>query len=204
MLDEVRDAGGRRTYPGLRLLATAETLARGGLVRIRTHTRKGSERGEGPHTDTLTVVLACSPETGVRLREARQAAGLTQGQLAERVGASRSTVSALERDKRTHTPSVDLALAIAREVGWSVESLWRGPDTDGGTDGHALYALYAARFAYRHPLPWRALHEHERQLWSSLAADVQRRLQACDEPDDLLSQAAHGVREREAHRTRQA
>jgi hypothetical protein len=39
-------------------------------------------------------------------------------------------------------------------------------------DGKALYALYRARFAYRHPLPWPALHGFERRLWSSLAADL--------------------------------
>jgi hypothetical protein len=38
--------------------------------------------------------------------------------------------------------------------------------------GRALYALYSARFAYRHPLSWDAMHAHERRAWSSLAADV--------------------------------
>ena len=38
--------------------------------------------------------------------------------------------------------------------------------------GRALYALYNARFAYRHPLSWDAMHDHERRTWSSLAADV--------------------------------
>jgi hypothetical protein len=39
-------------------------------------------------------------------------------------------------------------------------------------NGRALYALYSARFAYRHPLSWDAMHDHERRAWSSLAADV--------------------------------
>lgn len=47
--------------------------------------------------------------------------------------------------------------------------------------GQAVYALYRERFAYRHPLPWRALHEHERRLWSSLAADILK-------PDDRREQ----------------
>jgi hypothetical protein len=38
--------------------------------------------------------------------------------------------------------------------------------------GRALYALYSARFADRHPLSWDAMHDHERRTWSSLAADV--------------------------------
>jgi hypothetical protein len=39
-------------------------------------------------------------------------------------------------------------------------------------NGRALYALYGARFAYRHGLAWDAMHAHERRTWSSLAADV--------------------------------
>jgi hypothetical protein len=39
-------------------------------------------------------------------------------------------------------------------------------------NGRALYALYGARFAYRHRLAWDAMHAHERRTWSSLAADV--------------------------------
>ncbi len=38
--------------------------------------------------------------------------------------------------------------------------------------GRALYELYSARFSYRHPLPWEAMHGHERRAWSSLAADL--------------------------------
>lgn len=38
--------------------------------------------------------------------------------------------------------------------------------------GRALYTLYSARFAFRRPLPWSALHEYERRTWSSLAADI--------------------------------
>ena len=38
--------------------------------------------------------------------------------------------------------------------------------------GRGLYGLYASRFAFRRPLPWSALHEYERRIWSSLAADI--------------------------------
>jgi hypothetical protein len=38
--------------------------------------------------------------------------------------------------------------------------------------GRALYALYSALFAHRHPLSWDAMHDRERGAWSSLAADV--------------------------------
>ncbi len=38
--------------------------------------------------------------------------------------------------------------------------------------GRALYELYSARFSYRHPMPWEAMHAHERRAWSSLAGDL--------------------------------
>jgi hypothetical protein len=34
--------------------------------------------------------------------------------------------------------------------------------------GVVFYALYRETFAYRHPLPWGALHAHERDLWGLL------------------------------------
>jgi DNA-binding XRE family transcriptional regulator len=168
MLDEVRAVGGRLTYPGLRLRQTAEVLQRAGLVRVKIHARRGGERGEGPHTETITVSEVPS-DMGRRLREARVRIGLSQGRLAERVGASRTTIARLEESAGKHSPSVDLALAVAGEVGQSVESLW-GPSRR--LEGQALYRQYAARFAYRHPLPWHAMHEHERRLWASLAGDL--------------------------------
>lgn len=125
MLDEVRAAGGRLTYPGLRLRQTAEVLQRAGLVKVKIHARKGDERGEGPHSETITVSEVPS-DMGRRLREARLHIGLSQGRLAERVGASRTTIARLEESAGKHSPSVDLALAVAGEVGQSVESLW-GP-----------------------------------------------------------------------------
>ncbi len=45
--------------------------------------------------------------------------------------------------------------------------------------GQAVYALYRERFAYRHPLPWHAMHEYERRLWASLAGDLLDHLR-CD------------------------
>jgi putative transcriptional regulator len=59
-----------------------------------------------------------------RVAEARERAGLTQPALAERVGASRPTIARIEGG--TTTPSVTLALAISRELGASVESLFGG------------------------------------------------------------------------------
>jgi len=59
---------------------------------------------------------------GSPLRGARLIAGLSQEELAAEVGATRQTVSALERG--TSIPSVSLALAIARVLGYTVEELF--------------------------------------------------------------------------------
>jgi len=39
-----------------------------------------------------------------------------------------------------------------------------------------LYELYAARFAWRQPLPWTALHGYERRAWSWVAAEITEHL----------------------------
>ena len=54
---------------------------------------------------------------GFRIRE-----GLTQQELAESVGTSRTTISSLELNRSI--PSVSLALALARRLGPSVEELF--------------------------------------------------------------------------------
>jgi len=59
---------------------------------------------------------------GSPLRNARFVAGLTQEELAVRVGASRQTISSLERG--ASLPSVGLALALARAVDCTVEELF--------------------------------------------------------------------------------
>lgn len=56
------------------------------------------------------------------VQETRQLSGLTQEQLAERVGVSRQTIIAIE--KGNYTPSVLLALKIARLFSLKVESLF--------------------------------------------------------------------------------
>jgi DNA-binding XRE family transcriptional regulator len=60
-----------------------------------------------------------------RVREARTAAGLSQGALATAAGISRQAVSAIEAGR--HRPSVDAALAIAGAVGRSVDELFAAP-----------------------------------------------------------------------------
>jgi putative transcriptional regulator len=57
-----------------------------------------------------------------RLREAREAKGWTQAELAARVGVSRKTVNTVEN--RVFTPSALLALKMAQALGQAVEQLF--------------------------------------------------------------------------------
>ena len=57
-----------------------------------------------------------------RLKELRAKHGLNQQELGSRVGASRQTISLIERGD--YSPSVTLALKIAKECGASVEDIF--------------------------------------------------------------------------------
>ena len=59
---------------------------------------------------------------GVRLKEARTAAGLTQAELAERVGVSRKTINTVENG--VFIPSTLLALKLAEALRAKVEDLF--------------------------------------------------------------------------------
>lgn len=63
-----------------------------------------------------------SLELVVHLRDHRVAAGLTQGDLAERVGVTRKTVNTVERGH--YVPSTVLALRFAAVLGVPVETLF--------------------------------------------------------------------------------
>ena len=57
-----------------------------------------------------------------RLKEAREAKGWSQGELARRLGVSRQTINAVETDK--YDPSLPLALRMARLFGVAVPELF--------------------------------------------------------------------------------
>jgi putative transcriptional regulator len=57
-----------------------------------------------------------------RVRELREQAGLSQGQLADLVDVSRQTINSIEQER--YTPSLPLALALARYFETSVEKLF--------------------------------------------------------------------------------
>ncbi len=65
-------------------------------------------------------------ELGSRVRERREACGLSQTALAERAKLSRQSVGAIEAGRTT--PAVDVALRIARALGCQVEELFGDSD----------------------------------------------------------------------------
>jgi putative transcriptional regulator len=57
-----------------------------------------------------------------RVRKLREAAGLTQAELADRVGATRQTILAVEAEK--YAPSLELAFRLARAFRMPFESVF--------------------------------------------------------------------------------
>lgn len=57
-----------------------------------------------------------------RIKELRDEKGLTQKQLAEKVGVRRETILFLEKGK--YNPSLDLAYRVSRALGTDIESLF--------------------------------------------------------------------------------
>ena len=68
----------------------------------------------------------------IHLKRFRLSAGLTQEQLAERVGVTRQTILSIEKGR--YKPSIELALALARVFDAPVESLFElAADEEDGT-----------------------------------------------------------------------
>lgn len=61
-----------------------------------------------------------------RIRELRLAAGLSQQELAVRVGATRQTINAIEQEK--YSPSLELAFRIAEAFGVGFEEVFQYGD----------------------------------------------------------------------------
>ncbi len=68
------------------------------------------------------MIVAIDRKLLNRLREVRTARGLTQTELAERIGVSRKTVNTVENG--IFVPSTLLALALARELKVKVEDIF--------------------------------------------------------------------------------
>jgi len=79
--------------------------------------------------ESILYTPGMAPKTGIRvlLREHRLAAGgMTQQELAERVGVSRQTILSIERGR--YRPSIEVALALARVFAVPVEALFQLDD----------------------------------------------------------------------------
>ena len=66
-----------------------------------------------------------------QVRELREAAGLSQGQLAEELNVSRQTINSIEVGR--YTPSLPLAFAMGRFFQLPVEEIFDAEDTDAVT-----------------------------------------------------------------------
>ena len=58
-----------------------------------------------------------------KIRELRTARGLSQGELADEVGATSQTINAIEQEK--YAPSLELAFRIAEVFGIPFEDVWK-------------------------------------------------------------------------------
>jgi transcriptional regulator with XRE-family HTH domain len=65
-----------------------------------------------------------APERGQRIAAARRKSGLSQDQLARRIGVARSTIARIETG--VSTPTLDIGLALARELRVPAEKLLAG------------------------------------------------------------------------------
>ncbi|WP_243229548.1 helix-turn-helix transcriptional regulator [Microbacterium sp. CIAB417] len=60
------------------------------------------------------------------IRANREQAGLTQAELARRVGVTRQTLIAIEQEK--YSPTLELAFQIARAFGVGIDDLFQYPE----------------------------------------------------------------------------
>jgi len=74
---------------------------------------------------TYNGIIMTRRSTRNRVRDRRIALGLTQAELAERAGVSRTAVTAIEGERLV--PSVAAALTLSEALGWTVEQLF-GPN----------------------------------------------------------------------------
>lgn len=71
-------------------------------------------------------------DIGTRLREERDRVGISQRELARRIGLSASMISQIESGQSK--PSVSTLYAIVTELGVSVDDIFRGHEDDGGSE----------------------------------------------------------------------
>ena len=80
---------------------------------------------------------------GERIRQEREQRGMSQAELARRIGVSKNTMNMIEESKITD-PRFSRVLAIARHLGRSLDALVHGaapppPDKPRGQKAHAAF-----------------------------------------------------------------
>jgi putative transcriptional regulator len=70
----------------------------------------------------FAIIRAMAERLANRLKERRGALGLTQAELAQRVGVTRKTVNTVENG--VFTPSTTLAIKLSQALGLTVEELF--------------------------------------------------------------------------------
>ena len=63
------------------------------------------------------------------IRQLRKAAGLRQEDLAQALGVTRQTINAIENNKYDPTPTLGLAMRLARLLNTPVEEIFHLPET---------------------------------------------------------------------------
>ena len=71
----------------------------------------------------------------ILLREAREAAGLTQAELSKLANVPQQTISAIESHERKN-PGTDTLYRLAKALGVSMDSLYREGDAQDGDPDH--------------------------------------------------------------------
>jgi transcriptional regulator with XRE-family HTH domain len=81
---------------------------------------------------------------GERIRQERTQRGMTQAELARRIGVSKNTMNMIEESKIAN-PRFSRVLAIARQLGISLDALVRGvtPPTPDKPRGRKIHAALA-------------------------------------------------------------
>ena len=122
----VPDLRGQPQPGALRLRRGGRRLALGGAEGARRAPGEGARHGLMESLLDTSPCQAYFPFMKNDVRALRTGLNLTQGQLGQALGVSRQTINAIETER--YTPSLPLAIALARLFGRPVEEVFHGDD----------------------------------------------------------------------------
>jgi transcriptional regulator with XRE-family HTH domain len=123
-------------------------------------------------------------DIGARLREERERHGISQRELARRLGVSPSLISQIESGQSR--PSVSTLYAIVTELGASLEHVFRGHDGDQAVDAGATTSSVAKAVAKSPPTADPLVHPEDRDVIELDSGVRWERLTGDDESVDFL------------------